>query len=577
MFSRYTNFRDYLVRHFDFVAICFLLLVSAVLFFPLINIPGISSDACSFVRESADGAMPWMAWDSHRPFRTTTWNFLCLIAGYSTVGLHALAASLHLLCSLLLYVTVVLVWPKQRFFAFAAAILRLTWTTALREGVDDLILEGLLPEMLMWVAIVLWLALESWSPNRNYRIPLRILYGVTIFLSMGMYEAGWSNLGAIPLIIALLGKVDIRNRHTLVNLVCWYGTMILYVLFYFLHFSHHGKPPNSQIDFGLIAPIWLTFTRVLFVESWTVAFDMWGGLLKEGWHWIIPIIVGAAFFVVAFLASRTDSLKESEKCHWGKYLTVAIVWAFASYLHIALGLSNVYGNVVEWGSRLVLPMSYSMTFLAVVIIGFVGSKLKHRKWAWMICATMALTIINAGVIVRAWKTLPELYSHQETIHQLIAKAVPSLNPGTVIVFEAEGFMYHKSNPREFEDIMFSYLLRNEYGVRDLYVFFNSKEHPVVMEGDVLKADVSLAYPIEEEKRDGTAGIGANERYFLCRTWKDLGSPEPTKEVEIERSAVIWLRYLGDRFEVIKEKSNLNRIGSEMDPVHAKILRMATSE
>ena len=98
-----------------------------------------------------------------------------------------------------------------------------------------------------------------------------------------------------------------------------------------------------------------------------------------------------------------------------------------------------------------------------------------------------------------------------------------------------------------------------------------------MEGDVVKADVSLAYPIEEEKRDGTAGIGANERYFLCRTWKDLGSPEPTKEVEIERSAVIWLRYLGDRFEVIKEKSNLNRIGSEMDPVHAKILRMATSE
>ena len=549
----------------------FLILCAFALFYPFVHAPGLATDVYSFLRESYEGVMPWGYLESHRPFRTITWNTACLLGGYSKNGVHAFALGLQLICSLLVYGVVRKLWPGNPAMALAAGVLRLTWTTGILAGTNDVIIEGLMPETLFMGAALLLIHLESRERSGLLLWLGRFSVPALIYLAMGMYEQVWGNIACFPLVLLISGVWSLRRKRQVIGLVFWYAGMGLYLISYFGYFDHFGKPSTPLNLWEPFGEIWLSMTRVLTVD--TVV-----NLSKATWRMLhsedlwIPLGLSGAFGLLFWYSSKKMKKPRVSLGTGVRFLAAALFWFLFGYLHMVIGLASNYGNVAIWGSRFVHGNSYASIFLIGVLIWLGLHRVKMGARLGFTLIITLLLLANASLIVDGWDTWGVRGNHIQSLHRQMSRELPALRPGAFIVIDAQGLVPDNETDKHKEDIIHTFCLRNLYGNDNLYVYFNLSCCPISADSEGISVDYGLVYPHDAERLPDYIGIGANGRYMHPQLVSELNRGRAAVErIRIKRSDIVWLKYKKGKFVLQKDKSNLSLIKWPPDPLHKRML------
>lgn len=562
----------------DGLAIAFLVATAISLSPPYIYAPGVATDIYSFLREAYNGDMPWGYLQSHRPFRTITWNVATFASGYSKFGLHVVAIVLHLLCSIMVYAIILQLLPFFRSLALAAAALRLTWTTHILEGFDDLIIEALFPEFLFLLSTFLLLSINKDQPGSYFLWSARLVMALLLFVAMGMYEQVWANIVLLPIILVISRAVSLRNNRSLLNLAVWYGAAAAFVILYVVYFDNYGKPPTTLEQPGKYLAIWLTITQVISFDAVQHLLSATKLLAGTSRIWI-PLALTFIFCCLYKLFERSQPIPNYSAPNTSRVFAAAAVWLSLSYIHIVVGLASNYGDVVTWGSRFVLSTSYPVIFLiiatALLSVGFLDRGLRTaglRTASWGLPAIIAsIYFVNTSLIVQGWKSIVPRGYYFEHIHRELTKAVPSVEPGTVLLIEGSGLLADVEGAKRDGDIIHTFCMRNLYGIDNAYVLFTTQHFPTIETKDTVKIETALVYPHSLENQPGYTGIGANDRYFHPQLWREVYDGVDTKWITIDKEYIVHLRYRHGSFEIIESESNLSRVKQSLDDLRDRIL------
>ena len=561
-------------------SVLFLVSLVPALFIPYIDADGITWDGYTFLRETYDGAMPWGHLESHRPFRTISWNIACFLGNYSKTGLQALAAAFHLICSLQVYAIVTLLVPNRPSIAIAAGALRLTWTTALLEGMEDFIHEALFPEVLFVTATLLLVIIERKSFSTSKVWLIRAVIAMLLYLAMGMYESVWVNILLLPFVLLFTGAFSVKNKQTLISLLIWMGTAFAFLTTYFLYFNKFGRLPTSMEPFEVYVDIWISFTRVISVDTIEILGESIGRIVSSFWV-IIPILTTVTFcFLMRSAGSQETRSDDSQNIPLRAFLA-SLAWCAFGYVHIVIGLANTYGNTVAWGSRFPISLSYPVVMLTVSSFYLLFSKVRDPLSKRLFVTAMGTCFFaNNSAMVDGWNThLSRSKGYVgywvEEIAKGLTKAVPSVKPGTVIIIDGELdrlLTPYTADHEVSSERTMTLHRRNVYGVEDLFIFHNAEFYPLEERADGFTTETHLIYPMPERFPGTYLGIGNGARYFLPGQWIDQTPDGPKmRPIKIAKEKVIWLDYRDRVFTVVEEKSNLDRIVRELNPLHKRML------
>lgn len=552
------------------LAIGALLALCIGLYWPYATSPTLWTDVISYLRESYSGDMPWGSLESHRPFRTITWNILAPLSLYSKNGLLVIVLGLHFVCSLLVYLILARLMPERRGIAFATAALRLTWTTAIVEGTDDLILEALFPETLFVIATYIWVRMETASPRPAFAALSRASIAALVFLAMGMYEQVWANIALLPVVLVISGVASLTRAGSIRTLGIWYLSVAAFLFLYLIHFGNFGKPPTKLESPELYADIWYRLTDILVVEPFE-ALIRFAGLLKSAHYWI-PCAAGIVAAATVWIVGTGRAPDLTERRASVRALVAGIAWFVLGYIPLVIGLASSYGNIAIWGTRYLLSMSYPSVLVTVSLVVAAIWSVARTGGRGAIAAVLGLTVaLNAVIIVAGWNTFVQQYKPLEDVDIALSATVPSVLPDTVLIMEDESQSLKSFLKPHERDLFDTFVRRNYYGVRSVYVFHATPERPVIWTDGAFRLKTIIVYPASEETLPDYTGIGINKRYLHPQLWEKWDDGPVVREVSIDPELVVWLRYRDGAFEIVPERSNTGRIRQVLDPVHKGIL------
>lgn len=196
----------------DLLAVCFLAAGAWYLFFTQARIITLGFDSLQIVAAMQNFGIPSLpsTWFAGRPFLGLPWNLAAQWGGGSMAGYNLFQCWTLLLSSILVYTFVRLLTGEARFWAFAAAALKLAWA-ANPETFDNSGLAIYFVEMLFWLAITLWLAKAQGLLRGAAATAAAVVMTLCLVVVAGTYQTAWPGILLAPAGLILVLRSDWRR------------------------------------------------------------------------------------------------------------------------------------------------------------------------------------------------------------------------------------------------------------------------------------------------------------------------------------------------------------------------------